>query len=73
MRIASVSLFIGLLGLVMFGSSGCGKTEAKQATPQPLPVNTQTVSLTVVPRTDEYVATVKSRRSANIQPQVDGR
>ncbi len=25
-----------------------------------------------MPRTDEYVATVKSRRSANIQPQVDG-
>src|SRR6202049_1678799 len=72
MRIASVSLFIGLLGLVTFGSSGCGKTEAKQATPQALPVNTQTVSLTVVPRTDEYVATVKSRRSASIQPQVDG-
>jgi len=25
-----------------------------------------------VPRTDEYVATIKSRRSASIQPQVDG-
>ena len=25
-----------------------------------------------MPRTDEYVATVKSRRSATIQPQVDG-
>jgi RND family efflux transporter MFP subunit len=35
-------------------------------------VNTQTVALTPVPRFDEYVATVKSRRSASIQPQVDG-
>ncbi len=25
-----------------------------------------------MPRQDEYVATVKSRRSASIQPQVDG-
>jgi len=37
-----------------------------------MPVSTQTVSLAPVPRLDEYVATVKSRRSASIQPQVDG-
>ncbi len=37
-----------------------------------MPVSTQTVSLSPVPRLDEYVATVKSRRSASIQPQVDG-
>jgi RND family efflux transporter MFP subunit len=65
-------LFIGLLALVVVTSSGCGKTEAKEPAPQPLPVNTQTVNLTPVPRVDEYVATVKSRRSASIQPQVDG-
>jgi RND family efflux transporter MFP subunit len=35
-------------------------------------VKTQTVNLAPVPRADEYVATVKSRRSATIQPQVDG-
>lgn len=65
-------LFVGLLALVAVTSSGCGKTEAKEPAPQPLPVNTQTVNLTPVPRVDEYVATVKSRRSASIQPQVDG-
>src|SRR5207237_10127306 len=53
-------------------TSGCSNTEAKQPAPRPLPVNTQTVNLTPVPRVDEYVATVKSRRSASIQPQVDG-
>jgi RND family efflux transporter MFP subunit len=63
---------LGLLGLVVVTSSGCDRTEAKAPAPQPLPVNTQTVSLTPVPRLDEYVATVKSRRSASIQPQVDG-
>jgi RND family efflux transporter MFP subunit len=35
-------------------------------------VKVETVDLSPVPRTDEYVATIKSRRSASIQPQVDG-
>jgi RND family efflux transporter MFP subunit len=63
---------IGLLGLVILTTSGCGKTEVRASAPPPPPVNTQTVSLAPVPRLDEYVATVKSRRSASIQPQVDG-
>jgi RND family efflux transporter MFP subunit len=37
-----------------------------------MPVKTQTINLAPVPRLDEYVATIKSRRSASIQPQVDG-
>jgi RND family efflux transporter MFP subunit len=53
-------------------SSGCSDTQAKQPAAQPLPVKTQTISLAPVPRVDEYVATIKSRRSASIQPQVDG-
>jgi len=72
LRNLAVVLSVGLLALVAVTSTGCGKTEAKEPAPQPLPVNTQTVSLTPVPRMDEYVATVKSRRSASIQPQVDG-
>ena len=35
-------------------------------------MKTSTVNLSNVPRVDEYVATVKSRRAATIQPQVDG-
>jgi len=35
-------------------------------------VKVQSIDLSPVPRTDEYVATIKSRRSASIQPQVDG-
>jgi RND family efflux transporter MFP subunit len=72
LRKAAVIWFIGLLALVAVTSSGCGKTEAKEPAPQPLAVNTQTVNLAPVPRVDEYVATVKSRRSASIQPQVNG-
>lgn len=67
-------LFSGLLGFVAFTALGCGntQTQTKGAPPQAMPVSTQTVSLSPVPRMDEYVATVKSRRSASIQPQVDG-
>jgi len=71
LRKQAVIGFIGLLAVFALTSSGCSKTEATPA-PQPLPVNTQTVSLAPVPRVDEYVATVKSRRSASIQPKVDG-
>src|SRR6266567_1937458 len=59
-------LFLSLI------SAGCSNTEAKQPAPQAMPVKTEIINLAAVPRTDEYVATVKSRRSASIQPQVDG-
>ena len=68
-------IFIPFILLVMFAvftSVGCSDTQAKQPAPQPLTVRTETIDLTPVPRLDEYVATVKSRRSASIQPQVDG-
>lgn len=60
------------LALAVLASTACNDTQAKQPAPQPLPVKTETISLAPVPRQDEYVATIKSRRSASIQPQVDG-
>ena len=66
-----VAFLFVLAGGLLF-TTGCAKTEAKQPAAQPLPVKVETVDLSPVPRTDEYVATVKSRRSASIQPQVDG-
>jgi RND family efflux transporter MFP subunit len=68
----AVIVFIALLLCVILTSVGCSKTEAKQAAPQALPVKTETINLAPVPQQDEYVATIKSRRSASIQPQVDG-
>ncbi|MGB8885583.1 MAG: efflux RND transporter periplasmic adaptor subunit [Candidatus Korobacteraceae bacterium] len=65
-------LTVLLLGWAFLSTTGCSKTEAKQPPPQAVPVNTKTVDLAQVPQTDEYVATIKSRRSATIQPQVDG-
>jgi RND family efflux transporter MFP subunit len=37
-----------------------------------MPVQTETIAAAPVPQYDEYVSTIKSRRSATIQPQVDG-
>jgi len=72
LRKLAIIPFYLLLSFVVVTSSGCGTTQAKQPAPQPLPVKTETINLAPVPRVDEYVATVKSRRSASIQPQVDG-
>jgi RND family efflux transporter MFP subunit len=72
LRKLAVIVFPALLGVAMLTSTGCTNTEAKSPATQPLPVKTETVSLAPVPRVDEFVATVKSRRSASIQPQVDG-
>jgi RND family efflux transporter MFP subunit len=51
---------------------GCGKPPAAPPAQGPLPVGVMTVSLANVPTSDEFVATIKSRQSATIQPQVDG-
>jgi RND family efflux transporter MFP subunit len=64
--------FVLLVALVLIGSSGCTRTEAKPPAQQALPVKVVSIDLSPVPRQDEYVATIKSRRSASIQPQVDG-
>ena len=69
-----VRLFVIAL-LLAFGVSlgaGCRSAESQQPAPPPMRVKTETINLAPVPREDEYVATIKSRRSANIQPQVDG-
>ena len=64
--------FVVLVALVLIGSSGCTRTEANPPAQQALPVKVVSIDLSPVPRQDEYVATIKSRRSASIQPQVDG-
>jgi len=60
--------------LFCLGLTACQKAAPAAAAPafQALPVQTLTVSSAPVPRSDEYVATIKSRRSATLNPQVDG-
>ena len=68
----------GLFSLVLVSLAAVGCQQKPAAPPagagmQGLPVQTATVALSPVPQSSEYVATIKSRRSATLQPQVDGR
>lgn len=60
--------------LMAAGMAGCKKSDppAAPVAMQATPVQVQPVSLSDVPTTETYVATIKSRRSATVQPQVDG-
>jgi RND family efflux transporter MFP subunit len=76
-KIALHTRFLPMLALplLLAGVAGCNKAQPQQqpgAGMQAMPVQTLTVSATPVPESDEYVATIKSRRSATINPQVDG-
>ena len=51
---------------------GCKHAAPPAPHPQAMPVKVAQVALSPVPRSDTYVATIKSRRSATMQPQVDG-
>lgn len=55
--------------------AGCSKSQPKApaaAGMQALPVQTITIKAQPVAQSDEYVATIRSRRSATINPQVSG-
>jgi len=67
-------IYLSPLALLFCLAPVACRTAAPAAAPafQALPVQTLTVSSTPVPRSDEYVATIKSRRSATLNPQVDG-
>jgi RND family efflux transporter MFP subunit len=52
--------------------AGCKPAPPAPPPPQAMPVQVAPVTLSPVPRSDTYVATIKSRRSATMQPQVDG-
>jgi RND family efflux transporter MFP subunit len=50
---------------------GCAKPAPPPQT-GPMPVQVMPIALAQVAHSDDFVATIKSRRSATIQPQVDG-
>lgn len=68
----------GVVSCVVLGLAVVG-CEKKAAPPpaaggmQAMPVQIAVVNLAPVPQSSEYVATIKSRRSATLQPQVDGK
>jgi RND family efflux transporter MFP subunit len=61
--------FFGLTLLL----AGCGKTQAgAPAGPQAFPVKVMTAQSQVVPLSTDYLATLKSRNAATLQPLVEG-
>jgi RND family efflux transporter MFP subunit len=67
-----LAVCFGLLGLTAVGCQKKDAAPAGGAGMQGMPVQTATVTLAPVPQTSEYVATIKSRRSATLMPQVMG-
>jgi len=71
-RGANALLLIGALVL----AAGCGKTSAGDpaagGAPQAMPVQVKIAQAENIPETTEYLSVLKSRHSANINPQVEG-
>ena len=71
----SKSLIFALVFAVLI-ATGCQQKAAPPAAggaaAQGLPVQTSTIALAPVPQSSEYVATIKSRRSTAMVPQVSG-
>jgi RND family efflux transporter MFP subunit len=61
------------LGLMITGCQQRPPAPAAAAGMQAMPVKTVSVTLAPVAQSSEYVATIMSRRSATMQPQVSGR
>jgi RND family efflux transporter MFP subunit len=70
--------FFGLCSVLLLAIAlpGCGKKPQQAASAagmQAMPVKTVAVTLQPVAQSSEYMATIKSRHSATLQPQVEGR
>ncbi|MGH9823546.1 MAG: hypothetical protein ACREDR_09875, partial [Blastocatellia bacterium] len=62
-----------IVGLLFVGAFvGCAQQHAAKAPASAMPVKTQVAQLVGIPDSSEYLATLKSRRSAAINPQVEG-
>ena len=64
--VATASILVWVVGC-----SSNAQNKAPQG-PMAMPVKVESVSIQPVPVSDNYVATIKSRRSATIMPQVSG-
>ena len=70
---ASASVVVVLLSSLLLLTSACSDKKSAQAgPPQAMPVQVKTAQPAKVNESTEYVATLKSRETAVIMPQVDG-
>ena len=71
-KTSSLILSVGLLSAFLLATACGNSKEAKAAAPQAMPVRVQTARAERVDDTTDYVATLKSRDSAVVMPQVEG-
>src|SRR5713226_4687273 len=75
-KLSAIMSFLIMLPVLMAAllfTSACGDSKgAKAAAPQAMPVKVQTAKAQKVDDTTDYVATLKSRDSAVVMPQVEG-
>src|SRR5580692_9208691 len=70
---SSSLILSGILLAALLFATACGDSkEAKAAAPQAMPVKVQTAKAQKIDDTTDYVATLKSRDSAVVMPQVEG-
>lgn len=68
----AIACFGGASIVILSGCKGAPPSTTTGNAPQAMPVSVEVASLNRVPSADTYVATIKSLRSAVLQPQVDG-
>ena len=68
----TVAWLAGASIVALSGCKGGPPPAAASGAPQAMPVAVEVAALNRVPNADTYVATIKSLRSAVLQPQVDG-
>src|ERR1017187_6796190 len=71
-RLSAPVLPLALLAALVFNGACGNNKSANAAAPQAMPVKVKTAALQKVDDTTEYVATLKSRDSAVVMPQVEG-
>ncbi len=73
LAITSFMILPGILLAALLFTTACGNSKAaKAAAPQAMPVKVQTAKAERVEDATDYVATLKSRDSAVVMPQVEG-
>lgn len=71
-RLPGLSLALGTMAFALMTTACGNKGAANAGAPQAMPVQVKTATLQKVDDTTEYVATLKSRDSAVVMPQVEG-
>src|SRR5947209_8122126 len=71
-KVCIPSLLVSAMACIALTACGGGKQQAQQGAPPAMAVKVEPIASQQITDSSEYVATLKSRDSANISPQVEG-